>query len=152
PCVYISAASLRGFARRGWVIAARRWVHDVVHGTRRFTWRSHCTRSPLIGRMQMKVLRAGRLWLVAGAAAMPAALGAQAFGLNEIGSCAIARGFATTASPCRDASTIYWNPAAATWLDGWSVSGGVASIALNGRFTRRARSRRPDSNRLWTHR
>ena len=41
---------------------------------------------------------------------VPVALSAQAFGLNEIGSCAVARGFATTASPCRDASTIFWNP------------------------------------------
>jgi len=92
--------------------------------------------------MQMKVLRAGRLWLVAGAAAMPAALGAQAFGLNEIGSCAIARGFATTAAPCRDASTIYWNPAAATWIDGWNVTGGIAAIALKGSFQQDSTNRR----------
>jgi long-chain fatty acid transport protein len=96
--------------------------------------------------MQMKVLRAGRLWLLAGCAVLPAALGAQAFGLNEIGSCAVARGFATTASPCRDASTIYWNPAAATWLDGWNVSAGVASIAVNGSFRQDSTGRRFDSN------
>jgi long-chain fatty acid transport protein len=65
---------------------------------------------------------------------MPAALSAQAFGLNEIGSCAIARGFATTATPCKDASTIFWNPAGATLIDGWNASIGVASIALKANF------------------
>lgn len=67
--------------------------------------------------------------------AAPASVAAQAFGLNEIGSCAIARAFATTASPCRDASTIYWNSAAATRLDGWNVSAGAASIGVNGSFS-----------------
>ena len=76
------------------------------------------------------------LVLAAGSAPMAATrLDAQAFGLNEIGSCAIARGYATTASPCRDASTIYWNPAAATSLSGWSVVAGVAAIKVNGSFT-----------------
>ena len=83
-----------------------------------------------------------RLWISFGAVAMPAALSAQGFGLNEIGSCAIARGFANTASPCRDASTIYWNSAAATRLAGWSVSVGAASIAVHGRFTQDTTGRR----------
>jgi long-chain fatty acid transport protein len=67
--------------------------------------------------------------------APPRAAVAQGFGLNEIGSCAIARGFAATGSPCDDASTIYWNPAAATSLRGLSVYAGAAAIAVKGSFT-----------------
>ena len=90
----------------------------------------------------MKVHRATRLALTLAAVAIPAgagawngALRAQAFGLNEVGSCAIGRAFATTASPCLDASTIYWNPAAATWLSGWSATAGVSAISIKARFT-----------------
>ncbi|MGH7664382.1 MAG: OmpP1/FadL family transporter [Gemmatimonadaceae bacterium] len=68
-------------------------------------------------------------WLV------PAAVQAQGFGLNEIGSCAVARGYALTGLPCDDASVIYWNPAAATRLTGLSVYAGVAAIMVNGDFT-----------------
>lgn len=82
----------------------------------------------------MKFHRVSRLLLASAAMTAPMALHAQAFGLNEIGSCAIARGFATTASPCKDASTIYWNSAAATRLSGWSVVGGVAAISVKGTF------------------
>jgi long-chain fatty acid transport protein len=60
---------------------------------------------------------------------------AQGFGLNEIGSCAIARGFAATGSPCEDVSTVYWNPAAATTLRGLSVYAGASAIAVRGSFT-----------------
>jgi long-chain fatty acid transport protein len=66
----------------------------------------------------------------------PGAARAQAFGLNEIGSCAIARSFAVVGAPCADASTIYWNPAFAATLRGWSVLGGVAAISLDGEFER----------------
>ncbi|HWJ23059.1 MAG TPA: outer membrane protein transport protein [Gemmatimonadaceae bacterium] len=68
------------------------------------------------------------------AAGVPAVAGAQGFGLNEIGACAIGRGFAVTGSPCADASTIYWNPAAATTLRGVSALLGATSIAVNGGF------------------
>jgi long-chain fatty acid transport protein len=67
---------------------------------------------------------------------LPASAGAQAFGLNEIGSCAISRGFATTASPCDDASSIFWNPAALPKTTGFSFYGGAAIIQINGDFTR----------------
>lgn len=87
----------------------------------------------------MKLHRATRLWFAAAALAavpvVPVALSAQAFGLNEIGSCAVARGFANTASPCQDGSAIFWNPAATTWMTGWNVSGGIAAIAIRGSFT-----------------
>jgi len=66
---------------------------------------------------------------------LPAAAGAQAFGLNEIGSCAIARGFATTSAPCDDASSIYWNPGSMPSRPGFSLYAGAAVIKLNGSFT-----------------
>lgn len=97
----------------------------------------------------MKLHRATRLVFASAALAAPALLApsavrAQAFGLNEIGSCALARGFATTASPCKDASAIFWNPAATTSLTGWTVSAGVAAIDLNGSFTQDTTFRKYD--------
>ena len=67
---------------------------------------------------------------------VPGATHAQAFGVNEIGSCAIARSFAVVGAPCNDASTIFWNPAYASRLSGLSVQAGVALIDLSGDFTR----------------
>jgi len=69
------------------------------------------------------------------AAVLPPAARAQAFGLNEIGTCALARAFATTGAPCRDASVLFWNPAAGTTLQGVTVLAGAAAVALNGSFT-----------------
>ena len=65
---------------------------------------------------------------------LPLAAGAQAFGLNEIGACALARGFAATSAPCADASSIYWNPGAMPRSRGWTVSGGAAIIKIDGNF------------------
>jgi long-chain fatty acid transport protein len=62
--------------------------------------------------------------------------GAQGFALNEIGSCAISRGFAATGGSCMDASLIFWNPAGLTRLPGGSALVGVSAIKLNGTFTR----------------
>lgn len=82
----------------------------------------------------MKLPRAA--WhLLLGTLGLPAAASAQGFGLNEIGSCAIARGFANTSAPCRDASMVYWNPAALTILTGSNGLIGVAAIAVSGDFT-----------------
>ena len=94
----------------------------------------------------MQRYRSTRLFLASLALVVPASLSAQAFGLNEIGSCAVSRGFATTASPCRDASTIFWNPAAATWLTGWNATAGVAAVAIKGNFDQDTTFRRFDSN------
>jgi long-chain fatty acid transport protein len=58
----------------------------------------------------------------------------QGFGLNDIGSCAVARAYAATGAPCHDASVIYWNPGAATTLPGLSIYGGAALIGVNGGF------------------
>ena len=66
----------------------------------------------------------------------PSVARAQAFGLNEIGSCAFARGFATTSAPCNDASAIFWNPAATAGMKGNSILVGGAAIAVKAKFTR----------------
>jgi len=74
--------------------------------------------------------------LTGAALAAPSAVAAQGFGLNEIGSCAVARGFAVTSAPCADGSAIYWNPAATAELAAKNtLSVGAASIALRGTFT-----------------
>lgn len=75
------------------------------------------------------------LWSTA-AVLLPAVAGAQGFALNEIGSCAISRGFAVTAGGCMDASLLFWNPAGAARLDGGSALIGASAIQLNGSFTR----------------
>ena len=59
---------------------------------------------------------------------------AQGFGVNEVGTCAVSRGFAATGSPCDDASTIFWNPAAAAELTGRSLSIGASAIIVKGSF------------------
>jgi len=95
----------------------------------------------------MKVYRLTRLLLLSSAAlGIPCALSAQAFGLNEIGSCAVARGYAVTASPCRDASAIYWNPAATTSLNGWSISAGAAAISIKAAFLQDTTRRKWDAD------
>ncbi len=82
----------------------------------------------------MRLVWAG--WCVALlASGIPLAVQGQGFGLNEIGSCAVGRGQAVTAAPCADPSLIYWNPGAATMLDGWSAYAGVAAIKVTGAFT-----------------
>jgi long-chain fatty acid transport protein len=70
-------------------------------------------------------------------AAAAAPLPAQGFGLNEIGSCAVGRGFAVTGAPCQDASVLYWNPAAAATImpRGLSAYGGVSAVQVAGSFT-----------------
>jgi long-chain fatty acid transport protein len=79
--------------------------------------------------------RPGRYFAFLAALAAPAALHAQGFGLNEIGSCAVARASATTGAPCEDASALFWNPAYGTRLKGTSIYGGIAAIQVAGDFT-----------------
>jgi long-chain fatty acid transport protein len=86
--------------------------------------------------MEMTLHRTLRYTLAFALLGPPAAAGAQAFGLNEIGSCAEARGFAATAAPCDDASSIYWNPGALPKTRGFSIYGGAAIIKIKGDFTR----------------
>lgn len=91
----------------------------------------------------MKVYRVTRVVLAVAALSIPAALVAQGFAVSEVGACATARGFATTASPCRDASAIFWNSAATTWLPGLTIAGGVTQIAIKGTF------QQDTTGRLW---
>lgn len=73
------------------------------------------------------------LTLLAGAGA---SAHAQGFGLNEIGTCGVARAGAGAAAPCDDASRIYWNPATAVrQRETVSLLGGAAAIQLGGAFT-----------------
>jgi long-chain fatty acid transport protein len=83
----------------------------------------------------MTLHRGSRFLLTIGLLALPAAADAQAFGLNEIGTCALSRAFANTGAPCDDASTIYWNPGAMPKTPGLSVLAGFAVIPLKGDFT-----------------
>ncbi|MEO7455268.1 MAG: outer membrane protein transport protein [Gemmatimonadaceae bacterium] len=94
----------------------------------------------------MTLDRASRYTLTLALLGMPAIAGAQAFGLNEIGSCAVARGFAVTGMPCDDASSIYWNPGASSKTKGLSVYAGAAIIALKADFTRDTSFRRYEGN------
>ena len=85
----------------------------------------------------MKVYRAARFCLVIAALVTPSVAHAQAFGLNEIGTCAVGRGFAVTGAPCQDASSIYWNPGATNeGPKGFSILAGAAAINVSGSFTR----------------
>lgn len=99
----------------------------------------------------MELHRATRLLFASSALAVCAGLAttplhAQAFGLNEIGSCAVSRAYAVVASPCKDASAIFWNPAAITSLSGWNIVGGVAAISVDGSFTRDTTFRKYDAD------
>ena len=83
----------------------------------------------------MTLHRVSRFVLALGLLALPAPARAQAFGLNEIGTCALNRAFANTGAPCDDASIVYWNPGAIPKANGLSVLAGVAVIPLEGDFT-----------------
>ncbi|HEY7235360.1 MAG TPA: outer membrane protein transport protein [Gemmatimonadaceae bacterium] len=83
----------------------------------------------------MQLRRGSRFWMVLMVLSTASATArAQGFGLNEISTCGLGRGYAAVATGCHDASAIYWNPAAVTTLSGWSWSVGGAIIALNGKF------------------
>lgn len=66
---------------------------------------------------------------------VPDAARAQAFGINEIGTCAASRGFAVTGSPCQDAASVFWNPGKLPTRSGWHLLGGAAVIQIGGSFT-----------------
>lgn len=84
----------------------------------------------------MRFTRHARWFAIAALCSAPAALQAQAFGLNEIGSCSVGRTGSLTGAPCADASTIYWNPGATVDLPGgFSMLAGAAPIHVTGGFT-----------------
>lgn len=83
----------------------------------------------------MQLRRGSRYWMVVALLSFGGATArAQGFGLNEISTCGMGRGYAATATGCHDASAIYWNPAAVTQLSGWSWALGGAAISLDGKF------------------
>ncbi|HUL49463.1 MAG TPA: outer membrane protein transport protein [Gemmatimonadales bacterium] len=73
------------------------------------------------------------VWLVL--ASFPALLSAQGYGVYELSPCTFGRGGAAVASPCPDASAIFFNPAGLADLKGGHVSAGVTFIKVNGGFT-----------------
>ena len=83
----------------------------------------------------MQLRRGSRYWLALTALTFAGTtLRAQGFGLNEISTCGLGRGYAAVASGCHDASSIYWNPAAVTNLNGLTWAIGAAAIAIDGKF------------------
>lgn len=90
--------------------------------------------------------RSWSLALAAVAGLIPSAAQAQGFGLSEIGSCAVGRGFMVTARPCADASTLFWNPAAAVRLEGLNLYGGLATVGIAGDFTEDVTGRQYDAD------
>jgi long-chain fatty acid transport protein len=86
--------------------------------------------------MEMQRHRLTRFFAVVGLVllALPATARGQGFGINEIGTCASSRGFAVTGSPCKDASAVFWNPAAITGQTGWSFLAGATILSINGSF------------------
>jgi long-chain fatty acid transport protein len=86
------------------------------------------------------------LLLIVISSAIPASVSGQGFQLNEIGTCAMTRGSAATAETCGDPSVIYWNPAAAVNIPGWSAYAGLAAIAVSGSFTADTSGRTFDAN------
>ncbi len=65
---------------------------------------------------------------------LPGAANAQAFGINEIGTCAASRAFAVTGAQCQDASMIFWNPGAVPATKGWSALAGATLISIDAKF------------------
>jgi long-chain fatty acid transport protein len=67
---------------------------------------------------------------------MPRPAEAQGFSVNEHGSCAMGRGGTGVASPCKDGSAVFWNPAGLLLDKGVGIfSGGATMIAATGDFT-----------------
>jgi len=83
----------------------------------------------------MQLRRGSRYWMALMVLSTSGAVaGAQGFGLNEISTCGLGRGYSAVATGCHDASAVYWNPAAVTSLTGWSWALGVAAIHIDGKF------------------
>ena len=60
---------------------------------------------------------------------------AQGFGVYEQSACVLGRGGAGVASPCPDASSIYFNPAGIVLTPGQTASAGATVIGPRGHFT-----------------
>ena len=94
----------------------------------------------------MTLHRATRFAFTLALFALPAVARGQSFGLNEIGTCALAKSFANTGAPCDDASTVYWNPGAIPKTRGWSALAGAAVIQIEGDFTQDTTFKRYDAD------
>src|SRR3989449_2439915 len=68
-------------------------------------------------------------------AGFPALLGAQGFGLYELGTCGMGRAGTGVATPCPDGSAIFFDPAGLAGVKGWHVSVGGTLIKVHGGFT-----------------
>ncbi len=73
--------------------------------------------------------------LVLAVGLIPAALGAQGFGVYELSTCTMARGGAVAANPCGDGSAVFFNPAGLSSLSGTHFSAGLTTISPTGGFT-----------------
>jgi len=79
----------------------------------------------------------------------PAVLGAQGFGIYELGACGMARAGTGVAAPCPDGSAIFFNPAGLAGLKGWHVSAGGTLIKALGNFTSDATQAKTDLDNPW---
>ena len=79
----------------------------------------------------------------------PAVLGAQGFGIYELGACGMARAGTGVAAPCPDGSAIFFNPAGLAGLKGWHVSAGGTLIKALGNFTSDATGAKTDLDNPW---
>jgi long-chain fatty acid transport protein len=68
-------------------------------------------------------------------AGLPSVLGAQGFGLYELGTCTMGRAGAAAASPCPDGSAAFFNPGGLAGLSGTRFSTGVTLVGAYGSFT-----------------
>jgi long-chain fatty acid transport protein len=82
-------------------------------------------------------------------AGFPALLGAQGFGIYELGSCGMGRAGTGVAAPCSDGSAIFFNPAGLAGLKGWHISGGVTLIKAQGNFTSDVTGAKTDLDNPW---
>ena len=86
-------------------------------------------------------MRRFQVWFAAGVlvgvlATLPRPAAAQGFSINEHGSCAMGRAGTGTASPCKDGSGMFFNPAGIGLPDGATVASlGSTFIAPSGDFT-----------------
>ena len=79
----------------------------------------------------------------------PVVLGAQGFGIYELGSCGMARAGTGVAAPCADGSAIFFNPAGLAGLKGWHISAGGTLIKAVGNFTSDATGSKTDLDNPW---
>src|SRR5207244_4290945 len=82
-------------------------------------------------------------------AGFPVLLGAQGFGIYELGTCGMGRAGTGVATPCPDGSAIFFNPAGLAGLKGWHVSVGGTLIKVHGGFTGDATGAKTDVENPW---